>query len=129
LIDTDQTDHSNVDSEGTLVRRDHVKKTLAAMSVATGGAAAAGAMMGGGVGALVGAGIGAGASTVLWLKQDRQEALPKDSLLVFSLTTPMILKPMSDRTVSSNPVSNNTGGSMTAPDEAPYTAVATVPVQ
>jgi hypothetical protein len=129
LIDTDQTDHSNVDSEGTLVRRDHVKKTLAAMSVATGGAAAAGAMMGGGVGALVGAGIGAGASTVLWLKQDRQEALPKDSLLVFSLTTPMILKPLSDRTMSSNPVSNNTVSSMAAPHEVPYAAVATVPVQ
>ncbi|WP_348266474.1 hypothetical protein P8936_10695 [Edaphobacter paludis] len=119
LIDTDQMDHSNVDSEGTLVRRDHVRKTLAAMSVATGGAAAAGAMMGGGVGALVGAGIGAGASTVLWLKQDRQEALPKDSLLVFSLTTPMVLKPTSDRTMSS----------MAAPHEVPYTAVATVPVQ
>lgn len=94
LIDTDRYDHSSVTSEGTLVRRDHPKKTLAAMSVATGGAAAAGAMIGGGVGALVGAGIGAGASTILWLKQDRQEALPKDSLLIFSLTTPMILKPL-----------------------------------
>jgi hypothetical protein len=78
LIDTNQNNQSNVDNEGTLVRRDHPKQTLAAMSVATGGAAAAGAMMGGGVGALIGAGIGAGASTVLWLKQDRQEALPKD---------------------------------------------------
>jgi hypothetical protein len=129
LIDTDQMDYSNVDGEGTLVRRDHVKKTLAAMSVATGGAAAAGAMMGGGVGALVGAGIGAGASTVLWLKQDRQEALPKDSLLIFSLTAPMILKPMSDRTMSSNTMSSNTVNSMAAPHEVPYTAVATVPVQ
>ena len=117
LIDTDQTDHSNVDSEGTLVRRDHAKETLAAMSVATGGAAAAGAMMGGGVGALVGAGIGAGASTILWLKQDRQEALPKDSLLVFNLTTPMILKPLANASMSN----------LTAPREAPYTAVATVP--
>ncbi len=103
LIDTDQYGHSNVDSEGTLVRRDHAKKTLAAMSVATGGAAAAGAMVGGGVGALVGAGIGAGASTILWLKQDRQEALPKDSLLVFSLTTPMILKPLTNGAISSVP--------------------------
>jgi hypothetical protein len=96
LIDTNQNDQSKVDSEGTLVRRDHPKETLAAMSVATGGAAAAGAMMAGGVGAIVGAGIGAGASTILWLKQDRQEALPKDSRLVFSLTAPMILKPLSD---------------------------------
>ena len=119
LIDTDQYNHSNVNSEGTLVRRDHPKETLAAMSVSTGGAAAAGAMMGGGVGALVGAGIGAGASTVLWLKQDRQEALPKDSLLVFSLTTPMMLKPLSNPTVSS----------VTAPAAAPYDAVATVPMK
>lgn len=119
LIDTDQNSHSNVNSEGTLVRRDHPKQTLAAMSVATGGAAAAGAMMGGGVGALIGAGIGAGASTVLWLKQDRQEALPKDSLLVFSLTTPMILKPLNNRAVSS----------VAVPAVAPYNAVASVPVQ
>jgi hypothetical protein len=120
LIDTDQNDHSNVDSEGTLVRRDHPKQTLAAMSVATGGAAAAGAMMGGGVGALIGAGIGAGASTVLWLKQDRQEALPKDSLLVFSLTTPMILKPLNN---------NASVSRMATPQVTPYTAVATAPVQ
>lgn len=102
LIDTDQYDKSSVDREGTLLRKDHPKATLAAMSVATGGAAAAGAMVGGGVGALVGAGIGAGASTVLWLKQDRQEALPKDSLLVFSLTTPMVVKPLGgNHTISS----------------------------
>jgi hypothetical protein len=119
LIDTDQIDHSNVDREGTLVRRDHTKETLAAMSVATGGAAAAGAMMAGGVGALVGAGIGAGASTILWLKQDRQEALPQNSLLVFSLTTPMILKPLS----------NGSLGSMASAHATPYTAVATSPVQ
>jgi hypothetical protein len=76
-------------------------------------------MMGGGVGALVGAGVGAGVSTVIWLKQDRQEALPKDSLLVFSLTAPMVLKPLSNRAVSS----------VTVPAAAPYTAVATVPVE
>ena len=143
LIDTDQTDHSTINSEGTLLRRDHPKETLAAMSVATGGAAAAGAMMAGGVGALVGAGIGAGASTILWLKQDRQEALPQDSLLVFSLTTPMILKPLSDHAENSNvtnsdAVSNDVTtthnvssnvSSGAAPRPAPYTAVATVPVQ
>jgi hypothetical protein len=113
LIDTDQYDNSKVDREGTLLRKDHPKTTLAAMSVATGGAAAAGAMLGGGVGALVGAGIGASASTVLWLKENRQEALPKDSLLVFSLTTPMIVKPLgANHTVSS--VSTNGGGAMGA---------------
>jgi hypothetical protein len=129
LIDTDQTDHSTINSEGTLVRRDHPKETLAAMSVATGGAAAAGAMMGGGVGALVGAGIGAGASTILWLKQNRQEALPQNSLLVFSLTTPMILKPLSNNAMNMNATSSNSASSVAAPREVPYTAVASVPVQ
>lgn len=129
LIDTDQTDHSTVNNEGTLLRRDHPKETLAAMSVATGGAAAAGAMVGGGVGALVGAGIGAGASTILWLKQDRQEALPQDSLLVFSLTTPMILKPLSNHAMNMKPASDNSASSVAAPQVTPYSAVATVPMQ
>jgi hypothetical protein len=129
LIDTDQTDHSTINSEGTLLRRDHPKETLAAMSVATGGAAAAGAMVGGGVGALVGAGIGAGASTILWLKQDRQEALPKDSLLVFSLTTPMVLKPLTDNAMGGDVTRSNAVSSVAAPQPAPYAAVATVPVQ
>ncbi|HZY61323.1 MAG TPA: hypothetical protein VFE38_02290 [Edaphobacter sp.] len=125
LIDTNQSDQSTVDSEGTLLRRDHPKKTLAAMSVATGGAAAAGAVVGGGVGALIGAGIGAGASTVLWLKEDRQEALPKDSRLTFSLTSPMILKAAENtQTVSSVAAPVHT---TTVPAAPAYNAVATVP--
>lgn len=125
LIDTNQSDQSTVDAEGTLLRRDHPKKTLAAMSVATGGAAAAGAVVGGGVGALIGAGIGAGASTVLWLKEDRQEALPKDSRLTFSLTSPMILKAAENpQTISSVAAPVHTAAVPAAPA---YNAVATVP--
>ena len=56
LIDTDQTQSLKVDHEGSLVRRDHPKETLAAVGLATGGAATAGALLGGGVGAAVGAG-------------------------------------------------------------------------
>ena len=37
----------------------------------------------------------------MWLKQDRQATLDKDVRLVFSLTTPMILTPLSDGAVSS----------------------------
>ncbi len=102
LIDTDQMAHNKLNSEGTVGRRDHPKENLAIMSLTTGSGAVAGAMLGGGVGAIVGAGLGAGVSTILWLKEDRQAALPKDSLLVFSLTTPMILKPMSDTTASAS---------------------------
>ena len=100
LIDTDQTAHTKVDREGTLVRRDHPKETLAAVGLATGGATVAGAMIGGGVGAVVGAGIGAGAGTIVWLKQDRQAVLPQDSLLVFSLTEALPLMPMGSGAVS-----------------------------
>jgi hypothetical protein len=100
LIDTGRSDF-NVTGEGTLKKKDHVKKTLAVVGGVTGASAATGAMIGGGVGAIVGAGIGAGVSTVLWLKQDRQATLPQDVALVFSLTTPMILTPLHESAVSS----------------------------
>ena len=100
LIDTDQSRHTKVDSEGSLVRRDHPKETLAAVGLATGGGAAAGAVIGGGVGAAVGAGIGAGAGTIVWLKTDRQEVVPEQALLVFSLSSAMPLVPQSGATIS-----------------------------
>lgn len=100
LIDTGKSEFK-VTSEGTLKKKDHAKETLVVMGGVTGASAVAGAMMGGGVGAAVGAGIGAGVSTVIWLKQDRQGTLPKDAQLVFSLTTPMILTPLSGPAVSS----------------------------
>jgi hypothetical protein len=95
VIDTDQSNATRVDEEGTILRRDHPASTLAAMSLTTGGAAAAGAVVGGGVGALVGAGIGAGVSTVWWLKQDRQETIPQDTSVVFSLVAPLTASPRS----------------------------------
>ena len=100
LIDTGKGEF-NVNNEGTLKRKDHPKETLAIVGGVTGAGAVTGAMIGGGVGAVVGAGIGAGVSTIIWLKQDRQATLPKDELLVFSLTTPMILTPLSGSPVSS----------------------------
>lgn len=93
LIDTDQTAHTKVDGEGSLVRRDHPKETLAVIGGVTGSAATAGALLGGGVGAAVGAGVGAGVGTVVWLKQDRQAVLPRGSELVFSLTDVMEIAP------------------------------------
>jgi hypothetical protein len=94
VIDTSQHNVTRVDREGTILRRDHVKGTLAAMSLTTGGAAATGAVFGGVPGALVGAGIGAGVSTVWWLKQDRQEVVPQNTEIVFSLSTPMSITPL-----------------------------------
>ena len=100
LIDTGKSEF-RVTDEGTLKRRDHAKETLAVVSGVTGAGAVTGAVLGGGVGAVVGAGIGAGVSTVIWLKEDRQATLPKNVQLVFSLTTPMILTPLSGGSVSS----------------------------
>ncbi len=86
VIDTDQFAETKVDAEGNILRKDHAGQTLAAMSLATGGAAAAGGVIAGPPGALVGAAVGAGVSTVVWLKQDRQTHLPQETLLVLGLT-------------------------------------------
>ena len=92
LIDSDRLNNTTVDQEGSLVRKDHAKETLAIMGATTGVAAVTGAVVGGGVGAIVGAGIGAGASTIVWLKQDRQAELPAEARLIFSLTEPMAIE-------------------------------------
>ena len=89
VIDTDQYSTTRIDSEGNIIRKDHPKETLGVLSLATGGAAAAGGVIAGVPGALVGAGIGAGVSTVLWLKQDREASLPAETLLILSLSSPL----------------------------------------
>ncbi len=94
VFDTSQVQATKVDYEGTILRKDHIGETIAAMSLTTGGAAATGAVLGGGVGALVGAGVGAGVSTVWWLKQDRQEVIPANSGITFGLVAPMMIGPM-----------------------------------
>jgi hypothetical protein len=91
VIDTDMNRSATVDREGTIVRRDHPQATLAVLGAATGTAAIAGAVIAGVPGALVGAGVGAGLSTVVWLKQDRQEALPQNTRLTFALTSPLLV--------------------------------------
>ena len=95
VIDTDRWDDTKVDSEGTILRKDHSKATATTISAATGGGLVTGAVVGGLPGALVGAGVGAGVSTVVWARQDRQADLPKDLCIVFSLTEPMRIAPMS----------------------------------
>jgi hypothetical protein len=94
-IDTDRWDSTNVDSEGTIIKKEHGKRTAAMMSLSAGSGMAAGAILGGLPGAVIGAGVGAGVSTVVWLKQDRQADLPKDLGVVFSLTEPMSVTPAS----------------------------------
>ncbi len=103
LIDTGEVPNIRVDREGTLLRRDHAKETLAIVGATTGTGAIAGGMIAGGVGAVVGAGIGAGASTIVWLRQDRQAVVPKDAMLIFSLREPLMLQPTAGPVVSNIP--------------------------
>ncbi|MDR3735109.1 MAG: hypothetical protein P4L10_06165 [Acidobacteriaceae bacterium] len=95
VIDTDRWDDTKVDSEGTILRKDHGKATATTISVSTGGGMVAGAVLGGIPGALIGAGVGAGTSAVVWARQDRQANLPKNLCIVFSLTEPMRIAPLS----------------------------------
>jgi hypothetical protein len=106
-IDTSSWDNTKVDNEGTILRKENKKGDLGVMSLTTGGGAAAGAMIGGVPGALIGAGVGAGVSTIVWLKQDRQAELPKDLGVIFSLTVPMVMTPVS---ASVEPVRTTTPG-------------------
>jgi hypothetical protein len=95
VIDTDRFDITSIDSEGTILRKKHPKRTAAVISMSAGSGLAAGALIGGVPGAVIGAGVGAGVSTVVWLKQDRQAELNKDLGVVFSLTEPMSVTPVS----------------------------------
>jgi len=97
VVDTNSWDDTKVDSEGTILRKDHPKAMDAMTSLSTVGGMAAGAAMGGVPGAVIGAGLGAGVSTAVWMRQDRQADLPKDLGVVFCLTEPMRVMPMSAR--------------------------------
>jgi hypothetical protein len=89
VMDTATYNHTKVDSEGTILRRDHAKATVAELGLATGAGAAAGAIIGGVPGALIGGAVGAGLGTTVWLKQDRQASLPAQTLITFSLNQPL----------------------------------------
>jgi len=97
VIDTNSWGDTKVDNEGTILRKDHRNATDAMTSLSTVGGMAAGAALGGVPGAVIGAGLGAGVSATVWARQDRQADLPKDLCVVFSLTEPMRVTPMSAR--------------------------------
>lgn len=104
VIDTDQFNNTRIDSEGNILRKDHIGGTIAAMTLSAGGGAAAGGILGGPAGALIGAGVGAGLSTAVWLKQDRQAHLPEGTQVVLSLTEPMDLSRMNYASAPAQPV-------------------------
>lgn len=89
VIDTGVYNHTKVDSEGTILRRDHAKATVSELGLATGAGAAAGAVFGGVPGALIGGAVGAGVGTTVWLKQDKETEVPAQTLITFSLNEPL----------------------------------------
>ena len=96
VIDTQGSD-TNVKGEGNIVPSAEVKRNLAVLGAGAGGGAIVGAAIGGGVGAIVGSAIGAGAATTHWLLVQRSANLPASSVLIFSLTDPMLLNPVQDQ--------------------------------
>jgi hypothetical protein len=96
VIDTYGSD-TKEKGEGNIVANQHGKRTLAELGAGAGGGAIVGAAIGGGVGAIVGTAIGAGAVTAHWLLTDSPANLPAASVVVFSLTDPMILDPAQDQ--------------------------------
>ena len=89
VIDTSLYHSTKIDGEGSILHRDHKKEEAAVLALTAGSGAAAGAVLAGVPGALIGAGIGAGVSTAIWLKEDRQAELPRDTQVTFELTRPM----------------------------------------
>ncbi len=89
VVDTNLNNSTKVNEEGTILHRDHHVEQAAVLGLTAGSGAVAGALVAGVPGALVGAGVGAGVSTVIWLKQDRQAELPRNTQVTFALTHPM----------------------------------------
>jgi hypothetical protein len=96
VIDTQGSD-TNAKGEGNIVPSAEVKRNLTVLGAGAGGGAIVGAAIGGGVGAIVGSAIGAGAATTHWLLVQRSANLPASSILIFSLTDPMLLNPVEDQ--------------------------------
>lgn len=90
VIDTSLYHSTEVDREGTILRRDHKAEEGGIFAATAGTGAVTGAFVAGPPGALVGAGIGAGVGTALWLHQDRQAEIPQDTTITFELTKSMI---------------------------------------
>jgi hypothetical protein len=91
VIDTDLYKATKIDSEGTILHKGSRTGSGASVGLATGAGAASGAILGGWPGAIIGAGVGAGVSTVVWLKQDRQTALPEGTGITFMLTQGLLV--------------------------------------
>ena len=91
VVDLPYVDDAEVNGEGVIRGRDHVKQNAVTAGALTGTSTIAGAMIGGGVGAAVGAGIGAGVATVWWLRHEQEQTLRANTEIVFSLGRPLLM--------------------------------------
>jgi hypothetical protein len=92
VIDTDLYRSVRITNEGTIVRSDHLKATLASVGLVTGSTAVAGALIGGVPGAVIGAGIGLGIGSAVVLRQDHAQTLAEGTGIIFELTAPMDIR-------------------------------------
>lgn len=80
-----------VNNEGEIISNGHTQRKLAGVSLTTGSAAVAGAVIAGAPGALVGAGIGAGAGVIWWNKQDHNQTLAQGTVMILNLDRPLFV--------------------------------------
>ncbi len=93
VTDLDRYAASHVNNEGLIVGNTHPDRTASVLGLTTTSAVVVGAVIGGGVGAVVGLGVSAGAATIWWLRHDSEQTLPSGTPIVFTLDTPLQLKP------------------------------------
>lgn len=91
---TGRSTGTKVNAEGTILTRDNPKALAAQYGVAGGAGAATGAILGGPTGAIVGTGIGVGVITAHFLVNRQAVDLPEGSSVIFGLTRPMQLTPI-----------------------------------
>ena len=101
--------NTRTDSEGYVINKDHIARSAAELGMTAGSGAVIGAVVGGPVGAGVGTAIGAGVMTVHWLREKNAAVMPANSLVTFSIRSPITLTassmPASTATYSAAPTS------------------------
>jgi hypothetical protein len=91
LVDTNQRNGTDVNTEGEFKGAGHDGRDLLEMGIGTGGGMLAGGLIGGAKGMWIGGAIGAGATVAHWLSRHRQATMPSGTELVMELSRPMEL--------------------------------------
>lgn len=97
VIDTGGS-NTKATGEGDITSAGHAKKALIELGAGTGGGAVVGAVAGGPVGAAVGSLVGAGIMGAHWFLAEQAVDIPKNSTVLFTMTSPMFLTPVQQQT-------------------------------